>query len=451
MRATVKPSENNYVTLTVEVDEGELSAAIDKTAATMASQINIKGFRKGKAPRKLIETHIGGPAVLRSEAIRESMPDFYALAISDTLVDPISQPTLSIISGEDAGVVIFEAEVEVRPEVEINGHGDLRVTIPSPIVSDDEVDKQIQRILETDAELNDVDRPIVTGDVVVIDVNTEVIAGQEGKPLNVEDFSYTVGAGNLADGVDETILGLKAGETLDAMGRMPDGTFQTFHINIKQVKERILPDLTDEWAEENTEYETADALRDGIVNQLRRMKLVEAQMARRDNVLVALSELVDAEAAPFQLVDQEVQSRLQDLVQRLEQQGIGVEYFLEMTGQTPDQLLEQLREDALRAVRVDLALRAVAAAEDLAPSEDEIAEELEATATALKIKAEVLKENLDHNGRTPAFTAEVAKMKASKWLLEHVTYVDDAGSVIDTALLETDQSVDDSAYGEDDE
>ena len=145
------------------------------------------------------------------------MPDFYARAVADTLIDPIGQPDINITAGEEEGLLTFEAEVEVRPEITIKGHDDLRVTIPSPVVSDAEVDAQIDRFRETDAVLKDVDRPIVTGDLVTMDIHVEQIA-TDVEPLDMSDYMYTVGSGVITEGVDELILGLKAGEELKLNG-----------------------------------------------------------------------------------------------------------------------------------------------------------------------------------------------------------------------------------------
>jgi len=141
MRATASAPENNKVTLTVEIDDTEIAAAIDATAKELAQQINVKGFRQGKAPRSLIEQRLGGPAALRAEALNSAMPDFYAKAISETLIDPISQPKVDVTAGELEGPVTFSIEVEVRPEITLSGYQNLKVQIPSPLAGDDEDDR----------------------------------------------------------------------------------------------------------------------------------------------------------------------------------------------------------------------------------------------------------------------------------------------------------------------
>jgi trigger factor len=439
MHATSTTLENNHVKLVVEVDEPEMADAIDAAALKLSQQVSIKGFRKGKVPKNVLMAHLGGPSALRNEAIRDSIPDFYAHAVADTLIDPIAQPDINITAGEEEGVLVFEVDVEVRPEVTLSGHGDLRVTIPSPIVTDDEVNAQVDRFRETDAVLNEVERPIVTGDLVSMDVHVVQVAG-DADPLDMSDFMYTVGSGSITEGVDELILGMKAGEELKVNGNMGQGAVATYELSLKKVQERELPELSDEWVQENTEWQSVEEMRDTISAQMRRMRVAEAQRTQRDSVLVALSDLVSADVVPDSLVQDETNERLHDLGHRLEQQKLNLETFLQVTNQSSDQLLETLRADAVRAVRIDLALRALVKAENLEPSDDEVEEELASTAAAMKVPVERLRTNLRDTGRVVNFRAEVAKMKASRWLNEHVTYVDPEGVTIDPALLKADES-----------
>ena len=439
MRATSTALDDNRIKLTVEIDEDEMNAAIDAAATSLAKQMTVKGFRKGKVPKSVMIAHLGGPEVLRSEAIRESLPDFYSRAVADTMSDPIGQPEINIVAGEESGLLSFEAEVEVRPEISIKGQRELRVTIPSPVVNDEEITAQIDRFRETDAVLKEVDRPIMVGDLVAMDIHVEQIA-TGAEPIDMSDYMYTVGSGVITEGVDELIVGLKAGEELKLNGSMGVGVVATYVLKLKQVKERELPELTDEWVGENTEWDSIDAMRDAILGQMRSMKIVEAQTSQRDAALMALSELVSEEAVPEVLVNSETGERLQELGQRLAQQKLNLETFLEITNQTPDQLLETLRQDAVRAIRVDLAMRALVKAEQLDPTPEEVDAELEKTATAMGVQADRLRTNLHDAGRVMAFNAEVAKMNASRWLQDHVTFVDPDGVEIDRALLKTDQS-----------
>ena len=441
MRATSSTLDNNRIKLTIEVDETEMNEAMENAAKSLSKQVSIKGFRKGKVPKNVLIAHLGGIEALRAEAIRESMPDFYAHAVSDTLTDPIGQPDINVTSGEESGPLTFEAEVEVRPEASIKGHRELRVEIPSPNVTDAEVLKQIDRFREADAELSEVDRPIASNDLVTMDVRVQKL-DSEDEPLEMSDYMYTVGSGVITEGVDELIVGLKAGEDLKLNGTFGAGETATYELKLKQVKERVMPELNDEWVEENTEWKTVDEMREQIISQMRKMKVVEAQMSQRDSVLVALSDLVPVEIAPELLISSETNERLHDLGHRLSQQNLTLDSFLQITNQSPDDLLATLRADAVRAVRIDLALRALVKAEKIQPTDEEVEEELISTAEAMSTKPEILRQNLRDSGRVVTFRAEVAKMKASRWLSDNVTFVDPDGVEIDRELLKVDQSQD---------
>ena len=441
MRATATVLDDHKVQLQVEVDPAEMDEALDAAAASLAKQVSIKGFRKGKVPRSVLVAHLGGPEALRAEAIRSSLPDFYAHAVADTLIDPIGQPEITITSGESEGPLAFDVAVEVRPEVELAGYRDLRVTIPSPQVTDDEVEAQVDRFRETDATLKAVDRPIVSGDLVTMDLRVTQIA-TDVEPMELADYMYTVGSGSITEGVDELILGLRAGEELKVNGSLGRGVVATYEMQLKQVQERELPELTDEWVAENTEWTTVDEMREGIITQLRRFRVLEAQRSQRDATLLALSNLVDEVSVPETLVTAETNERLHDLGHRLGEQKVDLETFLKVTNQTSDDLLATLRRDAVRAVRVDLAMRALAKAERLEPTAEEVDDELLKTSMSMSVDADTLRANLRDTGRVVAFRAEVAKMKASTWLTENVVFVDPTGVPIDRALLRADETGD---------
>ena len=255
---------------------------------------------------------------------------------------------------------------------------------------------------------------------------------------------YTVGSGQITPEVDELILGLRSGEVLTVNATDNPTMAATYTLTLKQVKERELPELTDEWVEENTEWTSVQEMRDEIMTQMGKMKIAQAQMSQRDAVLTALGQLIDESAIPEVLVDAEANERLHNLGHRLSQQGMTLEAFLQATQQTPDMFLSSVRGDAAMSVRVDLALRAIAKAQGLTPSDQDIDQELAETALEMGAKAAVLKENLITNGRMVSFVGEVAKMKANKWLMEQVVFVDPLGNAIDRSILETDTSADEA-------
>ncbi len=441
MRATSTALDANRIKLTVEIDEQEMEVAMDAAAKTLAQQVTIKGFRKGKVPKQVLLANIGGVAVLRAEALRESIPNFYALAVSETMVDPINQPEINITAGEEEGPLTFEADVDVRPIMDLAGYHGLQVTVPSPFVADDELEAQVNRFRDTDAVLNNVDRPIIGNDLVVMDIKVEQV-DSESEPFETSDFMYTVGSAAIAPEVDDLILGLRAGEVLTLDSGPSSGMEARYTLTLKQVKERVLPDLSDEWVGENTEWTSVQEMRDEILAQMSKMKIAQAQMSRRDAALMTLAALLGETDVAESLVDAEANERLHDLGHRLSQQNMNLEQFLQATQRTPESLLSELREESARAVRVDLALRALAHAEGLEPSDEELDQELATTAIEMDTSAEVLKKNLVTNGRLPSFYGEVSKMKASKWLMESVVFVDPLGNVIDRGLFEVDQSAD---------
>jgi trigger factor len=449
MRATSEVLDDNKVRIAVEVDEDEVEAAVANTAKAFAREARIPGFRPGKAPRQVVEARIGGSKALRGEALRDLLPDYYARAISATEVEPISSPELNVTSGEEAGPVEFDAVVEVRPTVRITGYGALRVAIPSPIVTDAEVDAYLDRLRETDAMLADVARPIVTGDHVTMDVRGRNAEGNE--VVSIDDIDYVVGAGTLVDAADDQLPGMRAGETLEVVGTAPGGAQMSFTLTLKDVREQVLPELTDEWVAENSEFETAQELRDSYLERIRQAKLTQARASMRDATLGELATQVADDEVPESLLDSETRERLQEFQRRLETNGVKFETYFSATSQTPDQLVEMIQHDARQGVKVDLALRSIAAEEGLDPTPEQLDEELATLAERVGRTPEKLREELDRAGRMGALRAEKAKDQAIEWVLERVTYVDEAGAEIDRSILEAAEVDSDAASEDEDE
>jgi trigger factor len=442
MRATSEVLDDNKVRIAVEVDEAEVEAAVQAAVKAVARQVRIPGFRPGRAPRPVVEARLGGPQALRDEALRELLPDYYARAVSATEVEPISQPELKVTSGEAAGPVEFDAVVEVRPLVRLTGYDALRVTIPSPIATDDEVDEFLDRLRDTDAELREVARPIVTGDHVNMDARGTDADGTE--VVAVDDFDYVVGSGQFGGAVDDQLPGMRAGETLEAAGAAPDGVAVSYALTLKDVREKVLPELTDEWVAENTEFATAQELRDSFLRRIRTAKVGQARRAMRAAAMQSLADQVADAEVPEPLLDSETSERFQEFQRSLEQQGATLEQYFQATRQTPDDLVAMLRGDALRSVKVDLALRAVALDADLEATPEALDEEVVRLADQVRRTPAKLREELERNGRLGALRAEVSKQRAADWVLERVTYVDETGAEIDRSLL-ADDAPDDAA------
>ena len=449
MRATSEVAENNRVKLTVEVDESEIEGALTSVVRSIGQSARIPGFRPGKVPRKVLEARMGGAGALRSEAIREALPDFYAQAVTETEIDPINSPEIDITSGEESGPVVFEALVEIRPTVSVAGYQGLTATIPSPELTDADVEAQIDRLRENDGELVDVERAIVSGDYASLDLKGTDEEGNE--VAAADDYLYEVGSGVVIEELDEALVGKVAGDELEVSGTPAGGSPLTFAVTVGTVKEKKLPEVTDAWAAESSEFDTVAELRADIEDRMRKVKIVQAQMSLRDAALSSLADLVDDAEVPDVLVDAEVNERLHDLSHRLEAQKISIDQFLAATGQSGDALVESLRGDAHRAVKVDLGLRAIAAAEELEVSDEELEEELGRMAEQYGTTTESIREQLDNAGRTGEVKAAQLKGKAASWLVENVAIVDEEGNPVDRAVLEANVADEDSEVAEDDE
>jgi trigger factor len=438
MRATTEPLEGNLVRLSVEIDEPEFDRALVGVVKTLASQVRVPGFRPGKVPRKVLEARMGGAGALRAEALRESLPDFYAQAVVDSEIDPIASPEIDITAGEESGGVSFDAVVQVRPVVSIPGYDGLQVTLPGLHVSEEDIDGQVDRLRENDAELEAVGRPAIDGDLVSIDLHGNDGSGAE--VVGIDDYLYEVGSGTITPELDVELRGAKAGDILAFTAAAPGNEDEviSFRVLVKEVKVKKLPEPTDEWAAESSEFATVAELRADIADRMARVKLVQSQMALREKTIEAVAGLVDDGDVPEVLVDSEVNERLHDLQHRLEAQKLGLGEYLQATGRTPDDLLAAVRVDAQKAVKADLALRALAEAEKLTVVDDELDAEIATMAQRMETSPVGLRRQLDTAGRTGAVRSELRKGKALQWLLDHVELLDEEGNPMSRDDLKND-------------
>jgi trigger factor len=423
MRATVEPLEGNKVKVSVEVEAEEFEEAVTAAFKKIAKEVRLPGFRPGKAPRKVLEARLG-PLVGREQALQDALPEYYSNAVIEHDVDVIAPPEIDITGGHEGGDVAFDAIVEVRPTIEVPGYGALQVTLDRPGVDDEAIDAQIDRMREVDATLQDVDRAVQEGDTVTIDI-AGTLDGEPQPGLTADDYSYTVGSGAITPEVDEHLVGASAGASLtfDATHPDPDEERQlTFEVAVKDVKEKVLPELTDEWAAEASEFETLDALRASLSDRMLRVRTAQAQMALREKAGEALAALVTVEL-PDALISHEMQDRLQDLALRLQAQGMQLDQYLQMTGADPDQFSQELRDTATAAVKVDLALRAVAEAEGIECTDDDLQEDLEGVAERVGQSVEEVRERFERVGQMSAVRSDIKKRKALEWLLERVEVI----------------------------
>lgn len=385
MSAKWEKQEGNIGTLTIEVPASEVNAALDKAFTKVVKQINVPGFRKGKMPRQMFEKRFGVEA-LYQDALEIIVPEAYGNAIDETGIFPVDYPEISDTEGFAKGQdFTFTAKVTVKPEPKLGDYKGLEVTKLPTEVTDEEVEAQIQELLAKKAELEvKEDAAIALGDTATIDfegfVGDEAFEGGKG-----EDYALEIGSGSFIPGFEDQLVGVKAGESKDVVVTFPEeyhaselaGKEATFKVTVKEVKTKVLPELNDEFAKEaDASVETVEALRAKIKETTAAAKQAEADGALRD-------ELVEKAAAnatfevPTGMIDSELDRMVQEFGQRLQMQGMNLELYFQFSGQTEDTLREQMKADAESRVRISLTLEAIAAAENIEVTPEDVAAELE--------------------------------------------------------------------------
>ncbi len=434
MKSSLEPLEGNKVKLSINIDEDEFDRNIDQAFRKIAREVRLPGFRNGKAPRRVLEARIGlAPA--REQALRDSIPEYLAKAVREHDVDLIAAPDVEITSGEEEGPVDFDATCEVRPQITVAGYGGLRVELPSPEASDDEVDAVVQTELRRHGALEDAARPAASGDFVTIDL-AATRDGEDVAGLNTEDWSYEIGQGWIADDFDEQLTGAAAGDMLEFTST-PRGTAEPadFVVTVSQVQQLVLPEVDDEWVADTLgEYEHVEEWHAAVRQRITAMKLAEARQELVGRVTEALLALTDVEP-PEALVQSDLQRRVEASVRQLQSQGISMDQWLSATGQDAKAFIEGLKGQSEHAVTADLALRAVATAEALDADEGDLTAEYERLALQVNQKPNQVRKAYERNDLVPELVAQIRKSKALDWLLHHVEIVDPAGAPIDRDLV----------------
>jgi trigger factor len=432
MRSTSEVLEGNRVKLTVEVDEEELGKAVDETFRRLQKEVSVPGFRPGKVPRRLLEVRLG-PHAIRAEVIRHALPDYYAQAVEEADLDTIAAPEIDITSGEEDGPLAFDAVVEVRPKVSIAGYEGLVVTVPPLEASEEEIDARIDRLREQFAELSEVGRPAHDGDLVTVDIHG-VRDGEIAEGLSADDFVYEVGTGGIAEGADEALRGKKAGDIVEIEAPNLQGGAGSLRLLVKLVREKVLPEATDEWASDASEFDTLEELRGDLAQRLTSLKRLEARLVVRERAVEALAELVPDEMPPT-LVAVAVDQGRDALSRRLAERGVTIDQYLEASGQPLEELNAEFERQAVSQVRADLALRALADAEGITVDDQDLAAEIERLARQTNQDARTLAARLARSGGLEQLRSDVRNEKAVGWLTDSVDLVDEQGAPMDRTLL----------------
>ena len=434
MKSSVEALEGNKVKLYVEVEEAEFDHDIDRAFKLIAKEVNLPGFRAGKAPRKVLEARIGIGAA-REQALRDAVPQYLAKAVREHEVDLIATPEVEITDGTESGPVEFDATCEIRPTIAVEGHGELRVELPSLDVTDDDLAEARQVELKRTASLADADRPAEAGDFLTLDL-AATRDGEELSGLNTEDWSYELGQGWVTDDFDEHIMGASVGDEI-AFTSTPKGLDEEadFVVKVTAVQTSVVPELTDEWVADNLgEFDTVDEWNENLRETQVEQKLNEARQSVVRSMNEALAELVEVEI-PDAMVDADLNQRVQGTVEQFQAQGIDLGQWLAATGQGPDDFVESMRGASVEAVKVDLALRAVADAESIEVEPDDFEREYARMAMQYQQKAKDIRKAYEDNEAVPELAAQIRKSKAFDWLLHNVEFVDPDGGAIDRDTL----------------
>jgi trigger factor len=433
MQTTVESTDKHTVKLTIEVPEDEFSKDLDRAYRAIANSVKIPGFRKGKVPRKIIDAQVGRDVVL-AEFVEEAVPVYYRNALRDEDLAPIADPDIDMQQLEEGKPLVFTATVEVRPRLELTEHDYRGVTVerPSNEVSDEEVEDWVMRLRQRFSELEPVGRPAAEGDVVTIDLRAS-IHDQEVAEATRSEYLYTIGSGEFGEKLDAELVGTKAGDILKLNDTLParfgephGGTEVSFQVLVKDVKAVRLPEVDDGFAKTASEFDTIEELRADLREKLAELKDREAVGIVRDRVLETLIDGVDVEI-PESLVEDETQHRVQHARDRAERAGGSLEQVLETQGWDETRLREDAREHAIRAIKSDLVLEAVARGEKLEVTAEEIGAEVTALAQAYGRDPKDLASQLDRNGQIVTLAGDIIRSKALDLLVEHADVQNENG------------------------
>jgi trigger factor len=428
MQTSLKELPDSRVSVEVEVPAADVERATSRAARAMAKEMRMPGFRQGKAPASLVIQRLGFGPVLE-EAIREALPEWYESALFDARVSPIGDPSIEMLStpeGEDEGLT-FKFEVGVRPEAKLGEYKGLEVGRKETEVPDEVVETEIERVREGFARLEQVDRAAAEGDSVLIDFEG-LIDGTAFEGGKAEDFLLAIGSGQFIEGFEEQLSGAKAGEERSVEVSFPDdyqaehlaGKDAVFEVRVKEVREKILPALDDEFAADASEFETLEELRADI-----RAKVGEAlgSRAEEDFRVAAIDAAVAAAtvAVPADLVTARATERWERMERQLAQRGMDPDAFLQMQGKTRDELIEESKPDAEKELKREAVVTAIATAEGIEISDEELTEALEHSAEHERTTPEKLLERLRQNGRDAMLVEDLQARKAIELVADSAT------------------------------
>jgi trigger factor len=442
VKSAVESIDPTRAKLTVEVPFEELKPSLDAAYQRIAKQVNIPGFRKGKVPPPVIDRQVGRGAVL-DEAINDALPKFYVQALQDNDLVPLAQPEIDITRLEDNELLEFTAEVVVRPPIELPSYDGVTASVEDVVVTDADVEEQVQALRERFATLKDVERAAADGDFVSIDLT----ASKDGETIEggeLSGYSYQVGKGDMLPGIDEVLAGMSAGDESTFQSQLLGGDLegQDVDVTVKvgAVKEQELPDLDEEFAQTASEFDTMDELNDDVRTRLGRGRRLEQAAAARDAVLEQLIEATDV-PLPDEVVQQELVGRREEVEQQLAMAGMSLEQYLDNEKQTIDEFEAEMEKRVRDSMAAQFILDEVAKVEQLGVEQDELSEHLMRRAQQSgQDPNEFVKHMVEHN-HIPEMVAEVVRGKALARIVEGATVTDASGNVVELKDLRPDGSI----------
>lgn len=431
MKTTVTELPESRVRVEAEVPPEEVAKRVEQTARSIGRDLRIPGFRKGKVPAPVVIKRVGRDAVV-DETIRGTIGKWYVDAVREAGIAPVGDPDLDL--GEqmpaEGEPLTFTIEIGVRPTAELGEYKGLTVGRRVPDAGDEAIEKELDQLRERAARLDTVEDAANTGDFVVMDykgfIEGEAFEGGEGRDQLLE-----LGSGRLIPGFEDQLVGVKAGEDRKVEVSFPDdyqaehlaGKPATFEVTVKEVKRKELPELNDEFAEESAGFDTLDELREDIKNRLEESESTTIEGEFREAVLMAAVDNATIEV-PEALVDARAKELLDQTLHSLSHQGISKDIYLQISGKTEEELLEEAKPDAEKALKQEAVLTAVVAAEKIEISDDEVLEALQGDAERSGTKPKKLLERLKSEGRVDAVKEDLAARKAVDLLVESATATD---------------------------
>jgi trigger factor len=433
VKSTVEKLSPTRVRINVEVPFTELEPDFDRAFKELAKQVRLPGFRPGKAPRKLLEARIGREVML-DQVVGDAVPGRYTEAVTTSDVRPLGQPEIEITKKEYGEDLVFTAEVDIRPEIELPDLEALKITVDPIEVTDEEVDAELQSLRARFGTLTGVERAAESADFVSIDLSATV-DGKEVPEAATEGLSHEVGSGQLIEGLDDAIIGLKEGETRVFTTTLAAGEHAgqeaQVTVTVKSVKERELPEPDDEFAQLASEFDTMEELRNSLVEQVSRVKRVQQAEQIRDKALEALLEQVDV-PLPEKVVQAQVDDTLHNAIHGLDHDDERFAEALAEQGSSREEFDKDNRANAEKAVKTQLLMDAVADKLDIQVGQNDLTERLVLMSRQYGLEPQQLLGYLQENNQLPAMFADVRRGLTVAAVVHAATVTDTDGNVIDT-------------------